>query len=105
MMGVRVLRWDPGRDGELSEQAMRRKLEQLGYSVSRYVYPPSTFFGSHSHAIDKIDGVVSGRFRVRLAGEGVVLGPGDAVELPAGVQHEAEVIGDEAVVSLDGVRA
>ena len=29
---------------------MRAKLEQLGYSVTVYTYPPSTSFPDHSHA-------------------------------------------------------
>jgi quercetin dioxygenase-like cupin family protein len=60
---MQVERWDPQKDGPLSESAMRRKLEQLGYRVSRYVYPPGTYFGPHTHDLDKIDAVLSGRFR------------------------------------------
>jgi len=37
-------------------------------------------------------------------GHFVILGPGDWVEVPRGVHHTAAVIGEEPVVSLDGVR-
>jgi len=99
-----VLRWDEARDGELSERAMRAKLEALGYSVTRWTYAPGTFFDTHTHAVDKIDGVLTGRFRITLRGVAVDLGPGDAVRVPRGAPHSAEVIGDEAVVSLDAIR-
>jgi hypothetical protein len=41
---MQIEHWHSERDGPLSEEAMRRKLEDRGYSVSRYDYPPGTFF-------------------------------------------------------------
>ena len=99
-----VERWDAGRDGTPSEKALRGKLEARGYSVSRYVYPPGTYFPDHTHGVDKIDAVVSGRFRVTMHGTPHVLEAGDAVIVPHGTVHSAEVVGDEPVVSLDAVR-
>lgn len=101
-MGVE--HWDEKRDGPLSEQAMRRKLEQLGYDVSRYVYPAGTRFPGHTHGVDKIDGVLAGRFRMTLGAETVVLEPGDCLFVPRGAIHSAEVVGDEPVVSLDATK-
>lgn len=83
---------------------MRRKLERRGYQVTRYVYSPGMFFPEHHHAVDKIDAVVSGRLRVTMQGRESVLEAGDLVVVPKHVSHTAEVIGDEPVVSLDGVR-
>jgi quercetin dioxygenase-like cupin family protein len=91
-------------DSTPTEAALRRKLEQLGYAVTRYFYPEGTYFGPHSHSVDKIDAVVSGTFRITMGGETVVLGPGEYVFVPKGIEHEAEVVGDGAVLSLDGVR-
>jgi quercetin dioxygenase-like cupin family protein len=96
--------WNPSVEGPLSEQGLRDKLERKGYHVSRYVYPPGTYFPDHTHGVDKIDAVVSGRFRLTLEGEAVVLEAGDAIEVPRGAVHNAEVVGEEPVVSLDGVR-
>jgi len=97
-------RWDARRDGPLTEEALRRKLEARGYSVARYVYPPGTHFAEHTHAIDKIDAVLSGRFRMTLEGQAVVLEPGDFLAVPRGALHSAEVVGREEVVSLDATR-
>ena len=101
---MHVDHWHQASDGPLSETALRRKLEARGYRVSRYVYPPGTVFADHSHAVDKIDAVVSGRFRMTMGGRSVVLEAGDCLEVPRGVVHSAAVVGDEAVVSLDAVR-
>ena len=98
-----VEHWDPEHEGPLSEQALRRKLEARGYEVHRYVYPPGTVFPAHTHGIDKIDAVLSGRFRMRMQGQSVILQAGDCLAVPRGMVHSAEVVGDEAVVSLDAV--
>lgn len=100
---MRVEHWNPEKDGVLSEQAMRRKLEQLGYRATRYTYVPGTFFPAHTHSVDKIDAVLSGNFRIAIGKESVVLAAGDFIHVPAGAEHSAEVIGNQAVVSLDGV--
>lgn len=101
---MRVRHWNEALDGPVSEAAMRRRLEAAGYLVSRHTYPPGTAFPEHSHAVDKVDAVISGRFRMVVAGHFAILGPGDWVEIPRGVHHTAAVVGSEAVVSLDAVR-
>lgn len=100
---MKIEHWDSKKDGFLSEQAMRHKLQQLGYRVTRYTYAPGTFFPAHTHALDKIDAVLSGSFRIVMGKDSVVLQAGDFVYVPASAEHSAEVIGDQAVVSLDGV--
>jgi mannose-6-phosphate isomerase-like protein (cupin superfamily) len=102
---MKVERWDAERDGTLSEPALRRKLEGLGYSVCRYTYVPGTFFPPHTHAQEKMDAVLSGRFRIRMGSDEVVLEAGDAVVVPQGAEHSAEVVGGQPVVSLDAVKA
>lgn len=101
---IRVIPWDIERDGPLTESALRDLLEARGYRVSRYVYPPGTTFPDHSHAEDKIDAVLSGRFRMTMGSEEIVLERGDRLEVPRGVTHSAEVVGDDPVVSLDATR-
>ncbi len=102
---MKVEHWRPDVEGPLSEQAMRRKLEQRGYSVTRYTYSPGTSFPEHSHSIDKIDAVLAGRFRMSLNGQAEILERGDCLAVPRGTPHTAEVIGDEPVVSLDATKA
>ena len=101
---MNVERWNEEKDGALNEAAMRRKLEARGYSVSRYVYPPGTHFPDHTHAIDKIDAVLAGRFRMTMKGKEVILEAGDCLAVPRGTVHSAEVVGDQPVVSLDATR-
>ena len=102
---MKVEHWKAEIDGPLTEAALRGKLEALGYHVSRYVYPPGTHFPDHSHRVDKIDTVLSGRFRMVLEGHAVILEAGDWLGVPQDAFHSAEVVGDEPVVSLDAHKA
>lgn len=101
---MQIEHWNETRDGALSEANMRRKLEDRGYSVSKYVYPPGTYFPDHDHGVDKIDGVLSGRFRMSMSAASVVLEAGDLLVVPKHTFHSAEVVGEEPVVSLDALR-
>ena len=100
-MKLIVEHWNEETDGKITEQAMQHKLESRGYTVTRYVYPPGTYFPDHTHDVDKIDGVLSGQFMMRMEGETVILEAGDTLEVPHGTIHSAEVIGHEPVISLD----
>jgi quercetin dioxygenase-like cupin family protein len=103
-MTITIEHWDPETDGKLNEANMRVKLEARGYHVNRYVYGPGTYFPDHTHDVDKIDGVLSGRFRLTMPGQEVILEAGDCLAIPAGVVHSAEVVSNDSVVSLDAVR-
>ena len=96
-------RWSAA-DGPFTESALRAKLEAMGYRVARYVYEPGTVFPDHKHDVDKIDAVLAGRFRLVVRGHMKVLGPGEWIEIPRGAIHNATVVGDEPVVSLDAVK-
>jgi len=102
---IEIEHWDPAVDGALNEANMRAKLEARGYSVQRYIYAPGTYFPDHTHGVDKIDGVLSGRFRMAMGGMKVILEAGDCLAVPAGAVHSAEVVGKESVISLDAVKA
>jgi quercetin dioxygenase-like cupin family protein len=101
---VKVEHWNAEIEGALTEEQLRRKLEGRGYQVTRYSYSAGTVFPEHVHAVDKVDAVVAGRFRMTMRGKVVVLEPGDCMVVPAGTVHSAEVVGDQPVVSLDAVK-
>lgn len=102
MPELQLERW--GEEVQTSAEHFRQKLKGMGYQVSQYTYPPGTAFPPHTHEVDKIGVVLSGRFRMPMYGETVTLTVGDSLAVPKGVLHSAEVVGDEPVVSLDAVR-
>jgi quercetin dioxygenase-like cupin family protein len=96
--------WNEEQDGALTEAAMRRKFEERGYVVNRYIYPFGTYFPPHTHEVDKIDGVLAGRFELEMGGKSVVLEAGDTLVIPKGAVHSAKVVGGESVISLDAIK-
>jgi len=88
----------------VSETALRQLLGSMDYHCNRYDYPPGTVSNEHSHADDKIDAVLSGCLRITVGDQQYDLQPGDYIYIPRDVMHSAEVIGNETVVSLDGVK-
>lgn len=63
---------------------IRGKRIELGY----YRYPPGTRKPAHQHAEEQIVAVIKGKLGYRIGDESKVLGPGDAVYIPANVDHE-----------------
>ena len=97
--------WDQSNWGPLTEENMRRKLMEEGYSsVVRYVYPKGTVFSDHTHSVDKKDTVLEGEFLITLEGEEFLLRAGDSIEVPSNRIHSARVVGEKDVVSLDAVK-
>lgn len=98
---VRLRRWDAEEDAPPDEERVLDRLQARGFHASRHVYPPGTTFDEHTHEVDKIDAVLSGRFRMTAPGQEAVLEAGDWLEVPAGTPHTARVVGGEPVVTLD----
>ena len=101
---MKIRHWDPATDGPLSIEAVRERLEGMGYTCACYIYTPGTVFPEHTHSVDKIDVVLKGRFMINLQGENGILQGGDYVFIPRGTVHRAAVVGDEDVVSIDAER-
>src|SRR5690242_20527421 len=92
---MKIEHWNPAK-GEMNEANMRAWLRSQGYDVARYTYSPGTYFHDHTHSMDKKDSVLVGRFRLIAAGQEFILEAGDSLEIPAGMVHSAEVIGNES---------
>ncbi len=101
---MQIEHWDERADGSLTEENMVGKMEARGYRVSCRVLPAGARLPAHSFPADKIDGVLSGRFRLVTREGAVTLGPGDCVVVPAGTVHRAEVMGRRPAVTLDAIR-
>lgn len=99
-----IISWDENKDGALSTEAMQHKMLSLGYRATQYNYPPGCDFPEHTHSFDKLDGVLCGQFEIQIKGRTVLLQAGDMIYIPAHELHAAKVMGNQAVISLDGVK-
>jgi quercetin dioxygenase-like cupin family protein len=55
----------------------------------------------HSHPFDQLSFVVQGSMEFDIDGERFLVGPGEALAIPAGAPHTARTIGDEVVLNVD----
>ena len=99
MKTVTVTHW-PANAGQVTINKVRARLEQEGLTPSRFDMLPGDAYGDHAHPDAEIRCVVSGRMRVLVRDEEIILEPGDRLDLAANVVHSADVFGDEAVVTL-----
>ncbi|MFE7603721.1 cupin domain-containing protein [Brachybacterium paraconglomeratum] len=76
---------------------------QLPVALQTWTLAPGAYEGMHAHdepALEEIYLVLSGRARIRQEGETHLLGPGDALRAPAGIEHDLACEGDEPLQVL-----
>lgn len=99
MPKITLTRW-PANAGQITINKVRARLEQEGLSPYRFEMVPGDQYGDHSHHEAEIRWVVSGRMRITVGYEEIILEPGDRLDLAANVVHSADVVGEEVVVTL-----
>jgi len=102
VVDLNVSHWKVQADGPLTLENVAKKLKSMGYHFAEQQYAPGTVFHEHSHDNQTKDAVISGRFKVRMQDKEAVLEPGDILDIPAGIDHSAAVLGDEPVIVLEG---
>ena len=94
-----VIRW-PADAGQVTINKIRARLEREGLSPSRFDMIPGDSYPDHSHSEGEIRWVTSGKMRVVIGNEEIILGPGDRLDLASNIVHSADVAGDEVVVTI-----
>lgn len=102
-MIINTLQWN--RKEPPTEAALKRIFTEEGLQPYRWSNAPGDVYGAHSHSYHKVIYVVSGSiiFGLPHTGQSVTLHPGDRLDLPPGVVHDA-VVGPEGVVCLEAHR-
>ncbi len=75
-----------------------------GLTTQSWGNGPDVAYARHAHAYDKVLCCVSGSIVFHAPGGDVALGPGDRMELPAGVEHSATV-GPDGVECVEAYRS
>jgi quercetin dioxygenase-like cupin family protein len=100
---MRIDRWDPRRDGPVTEAALRQKVEAYGYQVSKFAWPAGTVVAAQAQDRERVDAVVAGILKITLDGESAILTAGDMVYVPRGAVRRVEVVGSFPAHCLDAV--
>ena len=101
MREISVQPWPAGEPP--TEARIQRIMNDAGLNPYRWSNAPGDVYHAHSHPYHKVIYVVQGSITFGLPGLGrqATLHPGDRLDLPAGVTHDA-VVGPEGVLCLDG---
>jgi quercetin dioxygenase-like cupin family protein len=100
---MRVDRWDPRRDGPVTEVALRHKVESYGYQVASFAWPAGTVVAPQAQDCDRVDAVIAGILKITLDGESAILTAGDMVYVPRGAVRRVEVVGSATARCFDAV--
>jgi quercetin dioxygenase-like cupin family protein len=100
---IHVQKWS--RPAPPTEEELNQILGREGLRPYRWSNEPGDAYAAHEHAYHKVIYVVSGSitFGFPIEGEPTTLYPGDRLDLPPGVQHNA-VVGPQGVVCLEAHR-
>ena len=98
---INLIKWNSSVDGKLNDASMAKKLQSMGFHSIKYTFPPGTDFPDHTHAMTKMDAITTGRFFISMQGQSLLLEPGDIVEVPRHVVHNAHVVGSNSVTFFD----
>ncbi|RUS90679.1 hypothetical protein EGW08_001579 [Elysia chlorotica] len=101
---INLIKWDTTIDGKLSDASMEEKLQRMGYHSIKYTFSPGTDFPDHTHNVTKMDAITTGKFFFSMHGQNLVMEPGDIVEVPKQVVHNAHVVGSESVTFFDSTK-
>ena len=100
---MRIDRWDPRRDGPVTEAALRQKVQSCGYEVCSFAWPAGTVVPAQAQDCERVDAVVAGIVKVTLDGESAILTAGDIVYVPRGAVRRVEVVGSATAHCLDAI--
>jgi mannose-6-phosphate isomerase-like protein (cupin superfamily) len=103
-VGARIERWDLRLDGPLSEAAVQRKIEMLGYEVAARIYPAGRATNAASDTRDAITAVVRGVVKLTLDDQPELLTAGDIAYVPAGMSRRLEVVGPATALCIEAFR-
>ncbi len=84
---------------------LRLTLVREGYEVFQWGDRPGMYYGPHKHPEDQSHWIISGTLEIHVKDHGSFrLEAGDRDFMPAETYHTAQVIGDEPVLYLIGVK-
>ena len=102
---MRIDRWNPRRDGPLSDTALKQKLEARGYQVSTWNWPAGSIIAGQARDREGVAAVASGLLKVTIDSESAILTAGDMVFVPSGAVRRIEVVGAASVHGVEGIAA
>jgi quercetin dioxygenase-like cupin family protein len=100
---MQTIRWDDVPLEIVNDRMQRRIITGDRMTVARIYFKDGFLVPLHSHEMEQITQVVSGRMRFRFGAdrsETLEIGPGEVVVIPSNLPHEALCLGDVEEVDM-----
>jgi quercetin dioxygenase-like cupin family protein len=92
--------WDKVPEVELSPGLIRQMIHTSRMTILRVQFKKGVAAPVHHHVHEQVTTLASGAMRFNVAGETVLLHPGEMLHLPSGVPHGAEALEDSVLIDF-----
>ena len=92
--------WNGIPEVELSPGLSRQMIHTPGMTILRVQFRKGVASPPHHHVHEQVTMLTSGAMRFDLAGEKVILRPGDLLPIPSNVVHGAEALEDSVLIDV-----
>ena len=82
------------------KKQIRALFEAEGLAPEEEVFPPETSIDWHRHPFDEVRTVVEGEVLFDIAGNTLLLRPGDRIVIPSNTKHSFKVQGKEPLLCI-----
>lgn len=88
-----------------SKQQIQKLFEQEGFEHFEEIFAPGEKIPEHRHPFDETRMIVEGRLLYNVAGNKLLLRPGDRILIPSNTRHSKAVHGDKSCLSICAYQA
>ena len=81
-------------------QQIKMMFEAEGLAPFEEIYPPRSTVTDHRHPFDEVRMVAEGQLLLDIAGNRLLLRPGDKIIIPSNTRHSKTVDGDQPCVCI-----
>jgi quercetin dioxygenase-like cupin family protein len=67
--------------------------------VGLFFYPAGTEAKTHAHPNEQVQAILKGKARYTVGGEEKTIGPGEAVHIPANMEHAVKILEDVELIN------
>jgi len=92
--------WNGIPEVELSPGLMRQMIHTSQMTILRVRFKKGVVSPAHRHVHEQVTMLTSGSMRFDLAGEKIVLHPGDLLPIPSNLVHGAEALEDSVLIDV-----
>ena len=93
-------RWEDIPIEQINSSISRRYISADRFTVARFDLKRGGVVPEHAHENEQFTIVLSGALRFHLEGTAVLVKSGEALQIPSGLAHEAEVVEDASVIDI-----